>query len=391
MKLAQRMSKISTSPTIAVMQLAKQLRKEGVDIVDFGPGEPDFNTPAEVKKAAEEAIRDNFTRYTAVAGTDELRQGIAERYNRDFGCRLSGDNVLVAAGAKNAIYSLCLAVFGGNEEVLIPSPFWVTFPEVVKLAEAQPILFPTREEKGFVLDAEDLAPHLTPRSAGLIINSPNNPSGAVIPEAQLSGLVDLCRRRHVFFVSDETYDRFTYDDHPFASLASHVDADEHGWAVCGSFSKTYSMTGWRIGYVIAHKDLIKKIASLQSHECGNPCSISQKAAVAALSLPGEVVQRMLDEYASRRRFVLDELNSMPGMSCPRPYGAFYAFPNVRRCLSKLGCSNTVEFSKVLIDKAQVATVPGSAFGMEGHIRISYATSMENLKKGLQRIRELVSG
>ncbi|HSR53697.1 MAG TPA: pyridoxal phosphate-dependent aminotransferase [Acidobacteriota bacterium] len=391
MKLAQRMSKISTSPTIAVMQLAKRLRKEGVDIIDFGPGEPDFPTPEAVKEGAMAAIREDFTRYTAVAGTDELREAIAERYNRDFGCRLTAENVLTAAGAKNAIYSLCLAVFEEGDEVLIPAPYWVTFPEVVKLAESEPVFFPTLEDKGFVLDAEDLQAHVNEGSAGLIINSPNNPSGAVIPDGKLKGVVEVCRRRGIFLLSDETYDRFTFENHPFASVASHMDADEHGWAVCGSFSKTYSMTGWRLGYMIAHKDLIKKVVSLQSHECGNPCSISQKAALSALALPPQVVQHMLDEYASRRLFVLDELNSMPGMSCPRPYGAFYAFPNVRRCMQNLGCENSVEFSKQLIDQARVATVPGSAFGMEGHIRISYATSMENLKKGLGRIREFVSG
>lgn len=391
MKIAGRMKQISVSPTLAVMQEAVRLRQQGIDIIDLGPGEPDFPTPEAVKQGGIEAIRTNFTKYTVNPGIEPLRTKIAEKINKVSGGGYRAANVIVTNGAKTAIYSLVMTVCEEGDEVLIPAPYWVTFPEVVRLAGARPIAVPTREENGFVLQASDLEPYVGPATKGLIINSPNNPSGAVIPAADMAELTAFCRQHGIFLLSDETYDRFTYEGLRHTSLAASSGPQDESCAIAGSFSKTYSMTGWRIGYLVAHPDLIRKVNSFQSHQCGNACSISQRAALIALDCPDEVIEGMLQEYARRRRFVLDYLNRIPGFSCPVPYGAFYAFPNISACLESVGTSNSVEFSKFLLNTARVATVPGSAFGTEGFVRLSYATSMENLERALSRIQEAVQG
>ena len=389
MRLASRLAKISTSPTIAVMQEAQRLRGQGIDVIDFGPGQPDFPTPDFVKEAGRQAIEKDFTRYTANAGIDELRQALAEHLNRAYGSSFGPENLIVTNGAKSAVFCACMALFQEGDEVLIPAPYWVTFPEAVKLSDASPTAFPTQADNGFELTVSDLEPAISADSRGIIVNSPNNPTGAVIPADSMSDLVELCKQRGVAFISDETYDRFTYEGRPHASLASYVDPEDEHYALIGSFSKTYAMTGWRVGFLAGCSAMVKKVNSFVSHQAGNPCSISQKAAVAALLGPQQAVDEMLAEYAKRRRYVVDELNRIEGISCPEPYGAFYAFPNIEGCLERVGLSNSVEFAKYLINEAQVAAVPGSAFGMEGHIRISYATSMSNLEEGLRRIAESV--
>ena len=389
MKIARRMNQVSISPTLAVMQEAVQLRRQGIDIIDLGPGEPDFPTPEAVQQSGIEAIRTGFTKYTVNPGIEPLRGKIAEKFNRESGGGFTAANVIVTNGAKSAIFSLVMTVFEEGDEVLIPAPYWVTFPEAVKLSGARPVAVPTREENGFVLQASDLEPYVGPATKGLIINSPNNPSGAVIPAAELAEVAAYCKQHDIFLLSDETYDRFTYQGVRHASLAASAGPQDESCAITGSFSKTYSMTGWRIGYLVGHPELIRKVNSFQSHQCGNACSISQRAALAALDCPDEVVEGMLQEYSRRRRLMLESLNRIPGFSCPVPYGAFYAFPNISECLDRVGVSNSVEFSKFLLTTARVVTVPGSAFGTEGFIRLSYATSMENLEQALSRIQEAV--
>lgn len=390
MKFAKRLTAISASPTMAVMQEAQRLRKEGIDVIDFGPGEPDFPTPEPVKQAGVAAIQENFTRYTASAGIQDLRQAVAERFNRQWGTGFTAANVLISCGAKHAIYNICTALFEEGDEVLNPVPYWVTFPEVVKMTGAIPRDVLTPEENGFVLRLEDVEAALTPRVRGLIVNTPNNPTGAVIPGPTVEKLAQLARRRGIFLLFDETYDYFTYGEEPHVSLASFVTPAEHFYAVVGSLSKTYSMTGWRVGFCVAHRDLVAKMDEFQSHQTGNPTSISQKAAVAALQADPEMVEAMKEEYRRRRDFVLRYVKEIPGFSCAQPQGAFYIFPNVQACLQAAGIPNSQEFARFLIQEARVATVPGSAFGLEGYIRISYATSMENLREGLSRIKQAVT-
>ncbi len=387
MKIAKRLAGITESPTLAVMQAAQRLKQQGVDVVDFGPGEPDFPTPEPIRAAAIAAIQAGYTKYTAAAGIQELRQAVADKYNREWGCDYSSDNVIITCGAKHAIYNFCMALFEAGEDVVVPAPYWVTFPEIVKMTGARPVEIETPEKNGFVLDPDAVkAAVRSPATRGLLLNTPNNPTGAVIPQTALAEIVETCRKWGVFLLSDETYEYFVYEGRRHYSLAALARSADECLAICGSVSKTYSMTGWRIGYIVAHRDLIRKIAEFQSHQTGNPTSISQKAAVAALQSSPELVQEMKKEYENRRLFVLSELESIPGFSCAKPYGAFYAFPNVREAMKSLDIATSEEFSRFLIEEARVAVVPGSAFGMEGYIRLSYATSMDNLREGLSRIR-----
>ena len=390
MKFASRVAGISASPTMAVMQEAQELRKQGVDIIDFGPGEPDFPTPQPIKQAGIDAIHGDFTHYTPSAGIQELRQAVADRYNREWGSGFTAANVAITCGAKHAIYGLCTSLFEKGQEVLIPSPYWVTFPEVVKISGAAPVDVAAEEENDFILRAEDVQAALSPRTRGVIVNTPNNPTGAVIPGKTIEDLLALGREKGCFFLFDETYEYFTYGNRQHVSAASFVKPSDGCFAIVSSVSKTYAMTGWRIGYCVANRDLIAKISELQSHATGNPTSIAQKAALAAVQSSAELVQDMKEEYASRREFVLDYLSQIPGFSCARPGGAFYVFPNVSRCLEATGLADSQEFARFLIQQARVSTVPGSAFGCEGYIRISYATSLKKLEEGLSRIKDAVS-
>lgn len=376
---------------MAVMQEAQQLRKQGIDVIDLGPGEPDFPTPDSIKQAGIEAIGEDFTRYTHAAGIQELRQAVADRFNQGWGTDFSGANVIITCGAKHAIYNVCMTVFEEGDEVLLPTPYWVTFPEVIKMTGALPREVVTAEENGFILGIEDLKGKLTSQSRGVIINTPNNPTGAVLPGSVIEEMVELARSKGIFLLFDETYDYFTYGDKSHVSLASFIKSSDNFFAIVGSVSKTYSMTGWRIGFCLGHLELINKIAEFQSHQTGNPTSISQKAALCALQSASELVKEMKEEYQRRRDFVLGSLQEIPGFACAPPDGAFYMFPNVSRCMHEMGIGTSDEFAKFLIQEAKVATVPGSAFGMEGYIRISYATSMENLREAFSRMKEVVSG
>lgn len=386
MKLTKRMANISPSPTMAVMQAAQQLKSQGIDVVDLGVGEPDFPTPQEIKQAGIDAIEADFTKYTATAGIPELRQEVADQYNRRWGTDFSGANVVVSSGSKHSIYNVCMALFEEGDEVLLPNPYWVTFPEVIKMTGAVPREVETSQENGFILQLEDVEKSMTSKSKGIIVNTPSNPTGAVIPGSILEELVDFARSKGLFILFDEAYDCFTYGGISHVSLASFVNSSEDFFAIVGSVSKTYSMTGWRIGYCVGHPDLAKKMTAYQSHQSGNPTSISQKAALYALQSDPRLVQEMREEYERRRDFVLRSLEELPGFTCPPPDGAFYVFPNVEGCLERMGLKTSEEFATFLIQEARVATVPGSAFGMEGYIRISYAASMKELEEAFSRIK-----
>ena len=389
MKFARRVSRISISQTMAVNEKALQMRAEGIDIVDFGAGEPDFPTPDNIKQAAVRAIEANFTRYTSIGGTPELRKAIVESHARLFGSGYDVAECLVNVGGKHSIFNTVSAVVDDGDDVIIPTPYWVSFADIARYAGGRTVFAETSEAEGFRLTAKLLEKSLTPNTRLLIANSPSNPSGAVIDDEEFVRVAALCRDRGIIVLSDECYSRFLYDGRKPFSLGSHPEFKDTV-AICGSLSKTYAMTGWRIGYVLGARDLIAAVQKIQSHSTSNPPSISQKAAFEALTGPQDSVAMMLGEYTRRRDFVVKGLNAIPGIHCTSPGGAFYAYPNIASSF-KRGIKDSLDFSVQLLDKAHVAVVPGSAFGTTEHIRISYATSMEQLDRGLSRIRDFMAG
>jgi aspartate aminotransferase len=384
--LAERILLISESSTMKVAADADRLRREGVDVVDFGAGEPDFPTPENIKKAAIAAIDANFTKYTPTGGTVELKSAICDRHRIDYGTNYSPGECMVTVGGKHAIFNLMQALIGQDDEVIIPVPYWVTYKDVVNYAGGKCVFVPSDEWSGFTFTADAIAPFITERTKLLIINSPNNPSGAVLSRAEFEKIYWLASKRGVRLLTDECYCRFLYEGEPF-SIASMPGAKEHV-VVAGSLSKTYAMTGWRIGFALAPKPLIDAMMKLQSHTTSNPTSVSQKAAIEALRGPQDSIGVMLAEYRKRRDYVLSRLRAISGVKIQEPKGAFYAYPNVAVAFRN-GITSPLEFSERLLANAHVAVVPGEAFGTNEHVRISYATSMSELARGLDRIERFI--
>src|SRR5215813_12197460 len=389
MNLATRISRISVSKTMAVMEAAIKLRDQGIDVVDFGPGEPDFPTPENVKQAGIRAIQDNFTKYTAIGGIKELKKAIVDKHAREFGSAYDISECVVNFGGKHALFNIFSAVVEAGDEVIIPTPYWVTFADIARFVNSNPIFLATKESDGFRLTTDILERALTPWIRMVVVNSPNNLSGAVLDDAEFGHIAELCKKKDVLLLSDECYSHFLYDGRKPFSIASRTDLKSH-LIIAGSVSKTYAMTGWRIGYVLALPEVIGAAVKLQSHSTSNPTSISQKAALEALTGPQESVGIMLVEYAKRRKFVLDRLRAIPGVKCAEPGGAFYAYPNISEAFGRGGIKDSVDFSARLLEKAHVAVTPGEAFGTNDHVRISYATSMEQLDKGLRRMHEFMT-
>ena len=387
MKLASRMSRIAVSGTMIVSEKTIQLREQGVDVVDFGAGEPDFPTPENIRQAGIRAIQSNFTRYTAIGGTKELRAAIVDQHARELASRYDVSECIVNVGGKHAIFNLCSALVDEGDDVIIPTPYWVSFGDIAHYVGARTVFVHTREAEGFRLTANMLEGAITPKTRMLIVNSPNNPSGAVIDDDEFVRIAALCKKNDIWILSDECYSKFLYDGRRPFSIASHPEFKENV-VIAGSLSKTYAMTGWRIGYVLGPRDVVSAVQKLQSHSTSNPVSVSQKAALEAVTGPQDSVGQMLGEYAKRRRFVIERLREIPGVSCTEPGGAFYAYPNIATSFAR-GIRDTMDFSVKLLEKAHVAVVPGEAFGTKEHIRISYATSMELLEKGLTRIAEFM--
>jgi len=388
MKFADRVSRISVSQTMAVNEKALQMRAQGIDIVDFGAGEPDFPTPDNIKQAGIEAIQSNFTRYTSIGGTPDLRKAIVEHHARIFGSRYDVAECLVNVGGKHAIFNTVSAVVDNGDDVLIPTPYWVSFADIARYAGGRTVFAETREAEGFRLTAALVEKALTPATKLLIANSPNNPSGAVIDDQEFVRIAALCRQRGVILLSDECYARFLYDGMRPFSLGSQTEFRDTV-VIAGSLSKTYAMTGWRIGYVLGPRELIAAVQKIQSHSTSNPPSISQKAACEALTGSQDSVGMMLAEYARRRDLVVENLNAIPGIRCTPPGGAFYAYPNISSAFSR-GIKDSLDFSVRLLEESHVAVVPGSAFGTTEHIRISYATSMAQLERGIDRIGKFMT-
>jgi aspartate aminotransferase len=385
--IAERISSISVSSTMKVAQEADRLRAEGVDVVDFGAGEPDFPTPDNIKQAAIRALEQNFTKYTPAGGTAELKKAICERHKLDFGTDYKPSECLVTVGGKHVIFNLTQALINPGDEVVIPVPYWVTYKDVVNYAGGKCVFVETEEEQGFVVSAAMIERHLTPRTRMVIVNSPSNPSGAVMDRSEFEKIFRLTSERGIYLMTDECYSKFLYDSEPY-SIAAQPGAKETV-LVAGSLSKTYAMTGWRIGFGLVPQAVVGAMTKLQSHSTSNPTSISQKAAVEALRGPQDSVAAMLAEYRKRRDFVVRRLREIPGVKCAEPRGAFYAYPNLSVVLGKNGIGDTLQLSERLLAEAQVAVVPGEAFGTAQHVRISYATSMQELARGLDRIHQFV--
>jgi len=384
--LAERISRISVSSTMKVAADADKLRREGKDVVDFGAGEPDFPTPENVKQAAINAINGNFTKYTPAGGTEELKQAICEYHTKNYGTAYTTKECIVTVGGKHAIFGLTQALLDAGDECIIPVPYWVTYKDVVNFAGGKCVFVETDEDKGFDLKASMIEKAITPKTKMIMLNSPSNPSGAAFDRAELNKIVAIAKDRGIWVITDECYDRFLYDEQPY-SLATPALKDTV--IVAGSLSKTYSMTGWRIGFVLAPAAIISGINKLQSHSTSNPTSIAQKAAVEALRGPQDSVAMMLGEFRKRRDYVIGRLRAMPGVKVQVPQGAFYAYPNVSAAY-KNGITNSLQFSEQLLAEEFVAVVPGEAFGTNEHIRISYATSMKELERGLDRLARFIA-
>ena len=385
MQLSKRISRISVSATQAVVQEAERARAAGADLVDFGAGEPDFITPENICQAAVRAIRDGFTKYTPTGGIAELKRAICDWHRQQFGTEYTPAEVLVTVGGKHAIFNAVSVLVNNGDEVVLPVPFWVSFRDIIQYADGRPVLVPTDEEAGYKLRLQAVEQALTARTRLLILNSPNNPSGAVIEPHEFRQLYELATGRGIPVLSDECYSHFVYEGRPF-SVGTLPDAREKA-IVIGSLSKTFAMTGWRVGYALARAEIIQAMLKLQSHCTSNPTSIAQKAAVEALRGPQDSVGQMCAEYRQRRDFVVQGLRSIPGIRCPMPQGAFYVYPNVGAYLKIDGGISSTELTGRLLREAQVALVPGEAFGTTEHLRLSYATSIRELERGLERMRQ----
>ncbi|MGQ9919019.1 MAG: pyridoxal phosphate-dependent aminotransferase [Bryobacteraceae bacterium] len=376
------------SSTARVSAEAERLRRAGIDVIDFGVGEPDFPTPDNIKQAAVRALEENFTRYTAMPGVQELREAVCQRHRMDYGTDYKVSECVVSVGGKHAIFNTVQVLVNEGDDVLIPVPYWVTYYDVVSYSGGRPVLVETSEQEGFALTARQIERAVTPKTRLLIVNSPCNPSGAVIDPAEFEKIAYLAKKHGFWLMTDECYCRFLYDSEPF-SVASVAGMKEHV-VVAGSLSKTYAMTGWRIGFTLAPAEVCAAITKLQSHSTSNPTSIAQKAAIEALLGDQSPVHVMLKEYRKRRQYVVERLRRMPGVRCAEPRGAFYAYPNIQAALGRNGIQTPIQFAEKLLERAHVAVVPGEAFGTEHHVRISYATSMANLEKGLGRIEQFLA-
>jgi aspartate aminotransferase len=393
MKLAARTGRIVPSPTLSIAAMAKAMAAQGIDVIDFAAGEPDFDTPEPIKAAAEAAMRTGFTKYTASSGIDELKLAIAKKLETDHGLRYDKTQILVSCGAKHTLYNIAEALFEAGDEVLIPAPFWVSYQDQVLLNDATPVLVHTKETDGYAVTAEMLAAHITPRTKAIIINSPCNPTGATYDRASLEGIARMALKHDLTIISDEIYDKITYDGIRPISIATLGPDVAARTVIVNGVSKAYAMTGWRIGYAAGPKDLITAMANIQSQSTSNPTSISQKAAVAALQGGDAFTKQMVQEFDRRRKVIVERLNRIPGVSCRMPTGAFYAFPNVSGLFGRThaggAISSAADLAAYLLQEAKVTVVPGEPFGSASHIRLSYATSLEAITHGLDRIEAAV--
>jgi aspartate aminotransferase len=393
MKLARRTTKITPSPTLQLSATVKTLVAQGRDICDFTAGEPSFDSPDAAKEAAITAIKAGFTKYTAVTGIDELKNAIIDKLQTDQGLTYSRSQILVSCGAKHTLFNLALALFEEGDEVIIPAPYWVSYPEQVLVADATPVFLPTQESAGYAIDLDHLQHAITDRTKAIILNSPCNPTGGIYQQKTLEGIAELALRHGVLVISDEIYEKMVYDGHTHLSIASLSPEMAAHTIIVNGVSKTYSMTGWRIGYAAGPDPLIKAMGDIQSQSTSNPTSIAQKAAIGALQGGQEFIRMMVGELDTRRRVIVEGLNRIEGIHCPMPAGAFYAFPNIqgllgRRFQDKV-LSTPFDVADFFLKEAQVACVPGEPFGAPTHLRFSYTPTIDVIRQGLKKLAEAV--
>jgi aspartate aminotransferase len=383
-KISTKAASLTPSLTLSIDAKAKALKAQGEDVVGFGAGEPDFDTPQHIKEAAAKALSEGFTKYTPSSGIPELRQAIADKFKQEYGLEYKPSQIIVSCGGKHSCFNVIFATCEEGDEVIIPSPYWLSYPEMVKLAGAKPVIIETTDKTEFKVTPEQLRAAITPRTRLFILNSPSNPTGTVYTPEEIKALGDICVEKGILIMSDEIYDKLVYDGAVHKSVATFSKAHYEHTIIVHGFSKAYSMTGWRLGYLAAPEPIAKAIDAVQSHSTSNPTSFAQKGALAALKGPQDHLKIWLEEYSKRRMYAWQRLNSMPGISCVNAKGAFYLFPNI----SGTGLKST-EFCAKLLEQEKVAAVPGIAFGADDYIRISYATSMTNIEKGLDRMERFV--
>ncbi len=394
MNLASRTTRITPSPTLQLSATVKALVAKGQQVFDFTAGEPSLDSPEEAKEAAYEAIRSGFTKYTAVTGIDDLKEAIIEKFQRDQGLTYSKSQILVSCGAKHTLFNIALALFETGDEVIIPAPYWVSYPEQVLVADAKPVFFPTSESSGYAIDVKALGAAVTDRTKAIILNSPCNPTGSMYDRQTLEGIAQLALQHNLLIISDEIYEKMIYDQHQHHSIASLGPDIARNTIIVNGVSKTYSMTGWRIGYAAGPEKLIKAMGDIQSQSTSNPSSISQKAAVGALRKSDAFIQHMVKELDIRRKAIVEGLNRIPGIHCPMPSGAFYAFPSVAQLLGRRfqgeSLSTPLAFANFFLKEAQVACVPGEPFGSSTHLRFSYTGTLEVIEEGLHHLTKAVA-
>lgn len=393
MELSRKNLGITASLTLEIDAKAKRMKAQGVDVIGFGAGEPDFNTPSFIIEAAKEALDNGYTRYTPSSGIMELRQAICEKLSRDNFVEYSPDEILVSNGAKHSLYNIFQAILNPGDEVIIPSPYWVSYPEMVKMADGIPVFVDTSEENNFCLSPERLKKAITSRTKALIINSPNNPCGCVYNRNQLEAIAEIALKHDFFIVADEIYEELLYDGAEHVSISSISPEIRDITLLVNGMSKAYAMTGWRIGYTAANREIINVMANIQSHATSNPNSIAQYASLAALRGPRDIITEMVSKFDERRKFMVNRINSIDGISCATPLGAFYIMLNIKdiigRSYKDRTISGSLDFADALLECQKVAVVPGIAFGSDSHVRLSYATSKENIEIGLDRISNFI--
>jgi aspartate aminotransferase len=388
-RITDRLNRIQLSQTAMVLAAAERLKAAGVDIADFGPGEPDFATPEHIRNAAIKAIQENCTKYTPTGGIAPLREAIPAWHRRELRSDYSAKECAATAGGKHAIFNVMCSLIQQGDEVILPAPYWVSFLDIIKYAGGTPVVVKIGAEHGFAPTAAAIDAVITPRTKIVVVNSPSNPAGGVVSPEEFGRILDLCRSRGIWLMADECYSHFVYEPNKPFSIASVANSKDNV-IVIGSVSKTFAMTGWRIGYVLAPEPLVNAVIKIQSQSTGNPSSIAQYAALEAMRGTMDTVPPMLAEYTERRKRIVDGLRAIPGISCEWPGGAFYAFPNVSAYLgsgSKALAANCTDLSRLLLEQARVAVVPGEAFGAPGYLRLSYATSLDRIDEGLQRLKK----
>lgn len=392
-RLSEKISKIAPSITLAIDAKLKQMLADGIKVYGFGVGEPDFDTPKHIRDAAIEAINKGFTRYTAAQGTLDLRKAICAKMERDHGLVYNPNQVVVSSGAKHSLSNAFAAILNPGDEVILPVPYWVSYTEIIKLNDGVPVLVPTKKENNFKMTKEELLAAITPKTKAILLNTPNNPTGSIYSKEELQDIAEVAVANDIFVVSDEIYEQLVYDGKKHISIAQLGDEIKELTIIINGMSKAYAMTGWRLGYACGSEKIIKAMSSVQSHAVSHPSSITQYASTAALNGPQDDVYKMVEQFDKRRIYMYERMNKIEGLKCIKPEGAFYVYVDISYYMNKQLCGQTIksslDFAQILLEKGHVAVIPGAAFGTDNFIRLSYATSMENIEKGLDTLEKFL--